>query len=223
MLKQKIQSLLRLVLTFALAALVLTILPRALTTALALPAIHAAKDAPTAPVAIVYGAGIRRDGGPSAVLRDRLDAAIALYRAGKVDTLLLSGAAPEPVSMQGYALEQGVAPEDILLDEGGLRTYDTCYRAANVFGISQAILVTNHFHLPRAMYLCSQFGLDVQGVYAEESRYWRGALVVWNVRETLATVVALWEAHISRPLPTYPDAMTHEEMALWSAVLKPLP
>ncbi len=223
MLKQKLSKLSRFLLVSGLAVFAAIVLPRVFTTALALPDIHAVEHASAAPVAIVYGAGIRRDGGPSAVLRDRLDAAIALYRAGKVDTLLLSGAAPEPVSMQGYALEQGVAPEDILLDEGGLRTYDTCYRAANVFGISHAILVTNHFHLPRAMYLCSQFGLEVQGVYAEESRYWRGALVVWNVRETLATVVALWEAHISRPLPTYPDAMTHEEMALWSAVLKPLP
>lgn len=197
------------------------LLPRSFTTLLALPRMHAAESAPSAPVAIVYGAGIRRDGGPSAVLRDRMDAAIDLYHAGKVQTLLLSGATLEPTAMQGYALSEGVAAEDLLLDEGGLRTYDTCYRAANVYGVHHAILVTNRFHLPRALYLCNQFGVQVEGVYAEESRYWRGALVVWNIRETLATVVALWEAHISRPLPTYPGAMTFEEEMVWLAGMKP--
>ncbi|MBI3158576.1 MAG: YdcF family protein [Chloroflexi bacterium] len=200
--KQLSTIILRIVIYSGFAALGLVLLPRVYTTLLALPRMAQADHARPAPVALVFGAALRRDGGPSAVLRDRLDAAIELYRAGKVKILLMSGAGAEPAAMQTYAVEQGVLPEDIRLDEGGLRTYDSCYRAAHVFGLGEVVLVTNHFHLPRALYLCAHFGLEANGAWVDESRYWHGALVFWNIRETLATVAALWEAHVSRPAPS---------------------
>jgi vancomycin permeability regulator SanA len=200
----------------ALAGLAALIAPRAYTTLLALPRMARAEYAQPAPAAVVFGAALRRDGRPTAVLRDRLDAAIALYHAGAVQTLLLSGAGAEPASMQAYAVAQGVSPEDILVDEGGLRTYDTCYRAVHTFGLEEAVLVSNHFHLPRALYLCEQFGLDATGAWADESRYWRGALVAWNIRETLATLAALWEVHVTRPVPVYSQVGITLEEELWS-------
>jgi SanA protein len=180
----------------ALAAL---LLPRAYTSLTTAAQRHTLDDAPQGEVAIIFGAGLRRDGQPAAVLRDRLDTGIALYHNGLVKKLLMSGQIPEPAAMLAYAIEQGVPAADIWLDEDGLRTYDTCYQANNSFNLNEAILVTQAYHLPRAVYLCNALGVEAQGIIAYQSNYWRGATTVWQVRESLATLVALWEVHISPP------------------------
>lgn len=164
------------------------------------------EDAPTRQVAIVFGAGLWRDGTPSPVLRDRIATAADLYFNDKVEKLLMSGSEPslgynEPGSMRDYALRLGIPDEDIVLDYAGRRTYDTCFRARHVFDIDSAILVTQAFHLPRALYTCSQLGVSVSGVAADLRQYRRSAQSFWNLRETFATIVALWEVHISRPQP----------------------
>lgn len=181
--------------------LTVVILPRVITTLTALPKMHTPEDSPSAPIAIVYGAGLRRDGGASGVLRRRVEAGVELYMTGKVDMLLMSGDSPEPFVMQTYAVQLGVPQEDILLDEGGLRTYDTCYRAKEIYGLENVILVTQDFHLPRALFLCAALGLDAQGVYAYEGHYWRGATTFWQIRETLATVIAFSDVFFTRPMP----------------------
>ena len=111
----------------------------------------------------------------------------------------MSGHIPEPASMRDYAVEQGVPFEAIMLDEGGSRTYDTCYRASEGYQIADAILVTQNYHQARALYTCTQLGLSVTGVPAQQSRYFRGALTIWNVREFIATGAALWDLHIDSP------------------------
>ncbi|KAA3643156.1 MAG: hypothetical protein DWQ07_21805 [Chloroflexi bacterium] len=174
-------------------------LPRAYTTLYTAPAVTSIEDAEHAQVAIVFGAALARNGRPSAVLRDRIQTAVDLFKAGKVDILLMSGHIPEPVSMRDYAVELGVPFEAIVLDEGGLRTYDTCYRAGEGFEITDAILVTQGYHQARALYTCMQFGLSVESVPAQQSRYYRGALTIWNVREFLATGAALWDLHVEPP------------------------
>jgi len=184
----------------AIACLVV-LLPRMITTLAAAPYRHAPADAPASSTALVFGAAIYRNGHPTAVLRDRLDTAIQLYRQGTVSKLLMSGHASEPSGMRDYAIAAGVPRTAVLLDEGGVRTYDSCYRAKHTYGLQSVLLVTQAFHLPRALYICRQMGIQAQGVTAQESQYWRGAKVFWNLRETLATVVALWEIHITRPVP----------------------
>lgn len=164
------------------------------------------KDAPDRQVAIVFGAGLWRDGSPSTVLRDRIATAVDLYYEGKVEKLLMSGSNTssgynEPGSMRDYALRLGVPDEDIVLDYAGRRTYDTCYRARHIFDIDSAILVTQAFHLPRALYTCNQMGVSVTGVAADMRQYRRSAQSFWNLRETVATIVALWEVHVTRPEP----------------------
>ncbi len=161
---------------------------------------------PAKPVAIVFGAGLLRDGSPTSVLRDRVALAADLYKAGKVEKLLMSGDNRtiyhnEPESMRRYALSLGVPDEAIVLDYAGLRTYDTCYRARHIFGIQEAILVTQSFHLPRSIYTCNTLGVSSVGVPANRHRYSRSLLTFWNIREMFATVVALWEVHVTRPLP----------------------
>jgi SanA protein len=158
--------------------------------------IHTTSSAEQSRVAIVFGAAVYGDGRLSPVLRDRMDTAISLYKAGKVDKLLLSGDNRvdhynEPGAMMAYAVRQGVNEIDIQPDYAGLRTYDTCYRARHIFQLDQAILVTQAFHLPRAIFTCRQLGIDASGVEADLRPY-RGRRW-YELRETIATTRALWD------------------------------
>ncbi len=197
----------------------LTILAARLTTGLyARPKTYPLAEVPPRRVAIVFGAGLRRDGTPTPILRDRVSTAAELYFAGKVEKLLLSGDNRfvdynEPEAMRQYALSLGVPNEALVLDYAGRRTYDTCYRAAAIFGVTEAILVTQAFHLPRAIYLCNHLGVEGVGVEADQRLYRRSSMFYWNLREYLATVNALWEVHISRPLPVLgkPEPIFPEE------------
>ncbi len=169
--------------------------------------IFTVEDAPQGySVAIVFGAGLHWDGSPTPVLRDRVKAAVGLYDQGKVQKLLFSGDNRfvdynEPGAMLEYALELGVPEEDIVLDYAGRRTYDTCYRAKVIFKVDQAILVTQRFHLPRAIFLCDQIGIDSQGVESDLREYSSYSLRYWNFREILATMSAMWDVWIQRPVP----------------------
>lgn len=160
--------------------------------------------APQAPVAIVFGAGIRGDGGLSPMLADRMDTAIELYRAGKVRKLLVSGDNRfvdynEPGAMHRYAVARGVPPADVVRDYAGRRTYDTCYRAGAIFGVEQAILVTQRFHLPRALFTCRNLGVDAVGFSADRRVYWSNGY--YRFRDAFATLRAWWDVKIARPLP----------------------
>jgi len=162
---------------------------------------NSVQQIPARPVAMVFGAGLNRDGSPSWVLADRLDGAIALYKAGKVKQLLMTGDQVgniEVNSMRNYAIKHGVPASAILGDNEGLRTYDSCYRAINNFGITSAILVTQAYHLPRALYLCSSFGIDAVGLkaginseYPDQANY--------STREFAAVFVAWLDITIIHP------------------------
>jgi len=102
--------------------------------------------------------------------------------------------------MQQYALELGVPPEAIVLDYAGRRTYDTCLRARQIFGVKEAILVTQRFHLPRAILTCNALGVRGVGVPAELRQYRLAALLFWNLRELPANLTALWDIYISPPV-----------------------
>jgi vancomycin permeability regulator SanA len=157
-------------------------------------------------VVIVPGAGLNPDGTPSAPLRDRVKAAAELYFAGKAQKILMSGDNRfinynEPESMRQYALTLGVPDEDIVLDYAGRSTYDTCYRAKAIFGVEEALIVTQAYHLPRAVYLCDHLGVKITGVPVEQSRYVRSRYLFWNFREAFASLAAVWDIHIAKPLP----------------------
>ena len=155
-------------------------------------------------VAIVYGARVYASGRLSAMLRDRVETAVQLYHAGQVDTLLMSGDNradhyDEPGHMRDYAISRGVPAAAILTDPSGLRTYDTCYRAKALVGVKSALLVTQAFHLPRALFTCDALGLDVTGVVADQRTY-SAASISWSEsREIPALVVALFDVMRRRP------------------------
>jgi len=197
---------------FALAVLGLLVLiiSRLVTGLYAHPKTYPVADVPVRRVAIVFGAGLWRDGTATPVLHDRVETAANLYFAGKVEKLLMSGdnrftEYNEPAVMRELALSLGVPEDAIVLDYAGRRTYDTCYRAKAIFGVTRAILVTQTFHLPRAIYLCNLLGVDSVGVEADLRVYRKSSLLYWNLRELLATVAALWDVNISHPMPVLGD------------------
>jgi SanA protein len=134
-----------------------------------------------------------------------------LYENGQVQKLLLSGDNREadynePGAMMAYALQRGIPQEDIQPDYAGLRTYDTCYRARHIFQVESAVLITQDFHLPRALFTCSALGIEVVGVSADRQPY--RAARWYETRETAATLVALWDvirrerpAVLGEPIP----------------------
>ena len=195
-------------LSLALGALGLlgVLLPRLITNMYATNRIYQKEDAPSERLAIVFGAGLRRDGTPTPILRDRVETAASLYFSGRVEKLLMSGDNSflnynEPESMRQYAISLGVPESAIAVDYAGRRTYDTCYRAKAIFGMESALLVTQKFHLPRALFLCNALGLNAYGVVANNRNYRDGALFIWNFREQLATVGAFLDVYVNSPIP----------------------
>jgi len=164
------------------------------------------QGAPQKSVAIVFGAGLSRNGSPSPVLRDRISTAADLYFNQKVEKLLMSGDNRtldynEPGAMKAFAVELGVPEEDIILDYAGRRTYDTCYRAQHIFGVTDALVVTQNYHIPRALMTCRGLGINAIGVAADRREYSTISLQRWRMREIPATMVAFWDVFVARPLP----------------------
>ena len=157
-------------------------------------------------IAIVLGAGLTRSGEPTPALYDRVATAVDLYQRGLVSKLLLTGDNRsvyynEPEAMRRTALRLGVPDNDLVLDYAGLRTYDSCYRARDIFGVQRAIVVTQAFHLDRALYLCDAFGIDSLGVAADRRRYTPTSQTWWSIREAAATLAAWLDVNVTRPTP----------------------
>lgn len=181
-------------------------MPRLIMGLFATPRTFTLEEVPPERVAIVFGAGLLRDGSAGPVLSDRMQTAVNLYQAGKVAKLLVSGdnrevTYNEPEAMRQYALERSVPNEDIVLDYAGRRTYDTCYRAKHIFGVNEAILITQDFHMPRALTLCNWFGVDSNGVEANNRYFLKRSRAWWNFRETFAVFQAAWDLIVTKPLP----------------------
>ena len=154
---------------------------------------------------IVFGCQVRNDGTPSHMLEDRLKRGVALYEAGAAPKLLMSGdhgtkGYDEVNTMKGYAIDAGVPTEDIFMDHAGFSTYETVYRAKEIFGAEKIILVTQEYHLYRAMYIAEAMGLEVYGVAADYRSY--SGQFSRDIREVLARVKDFGMT-IFWPEPTY--------------------
>lgn len=201
----------RLIPAFAAAALlavfVLWIVPAVLIAETASRTYRTVLTVPPKPVAVVLGAMVFPDGSLSPVLQGRVEAAIDLYRAGKVKIMLMSGdngAANynEPTAMKRYAVENGVPAKDIIRDYAGLHTYDTCYRARSVFGITSAVFVTQAFHLPRTLTLAKAMGIDAVGFVAPDNST-PNEIAAYTLRERVATLGAMVDLALHRK-PKFP-------------------
>ncbi len=148
-----------------------------------------ASDAIDADCILILGAGVRDDGTPSNMLEDRLKVGIELYNSGAAPKILLSGDNSrddynEPETMKRYCVENGVPEEDIVLDYAGFSTYESLFRARDVFCTENIIIVTQKYHLYRALYVAEKLGLDAVGVSADLRTY-RGQSYR-DLRETAA-------------------------------------
>jgi SanA protein len=146
-------------------------------------------------VAIVFGAAIWKDNQPCPVLYDRIATAVQLYQSGKVKKLLLTGDNStaqynEPQVMCDLAVKLGVPDRDIILDFAGRNTFASCVRAKKIFGINEAIVVSQEFHLPRILYICETLGIKSIGVKADIRSYPLGAKISWKIRESMAFLKA---------------------------------
>ncbi|SKC49466.1 SanA/YdcF family protein [Krasilnikoviella flava] len=150
---------------------------------------------------LVLGAGLRPDGTPSPYLRRRLDAAAELYAAGVADRVVLSGDGQprpdgtpydEPASMRAWILGRGVPDSALSLDREGLDTTASCHRTAELTGARTAVVVTQDYHLRRALFSCARAGLDAQGVGVSSASATPRLWVWWHVRE----VPASWRAAV---------------------------
>ncbi|MGW3268513.1 SanA/YdcF family protein [Streptomyces sp. NPDC001056] len=161
-------------------------------------------DAPKAPVAVVFGAGLW-NGEPSPYLARRLDATAALYHAGRIRAVLVTGDNSrkdydEPDAMRTYLTEHGVPGRRIVRDYAGFDTWDSCVRAKKIFGVDRAVLVSQGFHIRRAIALCEAAGVDSYGVGVDEPHD-----VTWyygGTREVFAAGKALLDT-LFRPNPTF--------------------
>ena len=154
---------------------------------------------------LVLGASVLSDGTPSDMLRDRLDAGIALYRAGAAPKLLLSGdngqvEYNEVAAMLEYALAAGVPEEDVFLDHAGFSTYESVYRAKAVFRVDRMLVVTQRYHLYRALHGCRAMGIEALGAGADQQKY--AGREMRELREVLARDKDLVKWGI-RPDPTF--------------------
>jgi SanA protein len=159
-------------------------------------------------VAVVFGASVYGNGDLSPILADRVNTAIELYRAHKVDRILVSGDARhrsynEPKAMHEHLISHAVAPKDVIVDTSGRSTYETCLRAKKVFGLKRAVLVSQGFHLSRALYIANQLGLDAVGMAgnmkAEQEIDYQG------VREWAAELKAYLNLHLIPPTASLED------------------
>ena len=158
--------------------------------------IHDVADAPSAPVALVLGAQVYDDGVPSPFLAARLEIARQLLVAGKVKAILVSGdhrewSYNEPGAMFQWLIARGVPAERVVLDHAGFDTYDSCARARQIFGVRQAIVVTQSYHIERAVALCRNLGVDATGVGDDTVRIYRDPWLRSSARENGAVVKAL--------------------------------
>ncbi|HEX8628992.1 MAG TPA: ElyC/SanA/YdcF family protein [Catenuloplanes sp.] len=160
--------------------------------------VYAEQTVPAAAVALVLGAQVHPGGTPSPFLAARLAVAKRLFDAGKVRAILVSGdhrrwEYDEPGAMQRWLIDRGVPQQRIVLDHAGLDTYDSCVRAQRIFGVRQAIVVTQTYHLPRAVTLCRHVGLEAYGVGDATVRRYTHPWRVSSMREHGACVKAVWD------------------------------
>jgi vancomycin permeability regulator SanA len=161
------------------------------------------ENIPQYSVAIVFGAGLKSDLTPSDILKDRLNTAYQLYIEKKIDRILLSGdniseGYSEPQAMYDYLVfTLDVDQEDIVRDFAGLRTYDTCARAKNIWGIDQAILISQGYHLSRAIFTCSELGIESTGFSATQYQYINEEY--YKLREIFAIHKAVLDVYVIHP------------------------
>ena len=171
--------------------------------------IFSVANVPPATAALVFGAQVHPDGTPSAFLAARLDLARQLYRAGKVKMILVSGDSmaeeyDEPGAMRSYLISSGIPASDVIIDNSGIDTYSSCIRAREFFGGSDLIVVTQSYHVPRAVATCVRLGVNASGVGDDSVRQYARSWRSGAIRDQLACVKTVLDLTFSRRPALHP-------------------
>lgn len=171
--------------------------------------VHTLQDTPHKSVAIVLGAGLTAEGRPTPFLEGRLEVARRLYEQGSVDAILVSGdnrshQYDEPTAMRDHLIDVGIPRDKVVRDFAGRDTYDTCVRAKRIFEVPDAIIVSQSYHVPRAVAVCNAIGLDTVGVGDDSAKRFAGAYRSGEQREFLANIKAAADV-LSRRDPVLGD------------------
>lgn len=155
---------------------------------------------------IVLGAGVKEDGSPSDILNDRLATSLEVKNKLKESKLLMTGdhgrkGYNEVRAMKNFALRNNVEEKDIFMDHAGFNTYDSIYRAKEIFNVKKAIVITNEYHLPRALYIARKMGIEAYGISSDKRNYLM--MSVYKKREALAQVKAFIEVNILKREPKF--------------------
>lgn len=151
---------------------------------------------------LVLGASVLADGTPSGILQDRIDRGIELYFAGAAPKIIMSGdngteSYNEVLAMKNYAIAKGVPSEDIFCDHAGFSTYESMYRAKHVFGVERMVVVTQTYHLYRALYAANGLGIDAVGVESDLHTY--GGQPMFDLREIPARTKDFFQTLVANP------------------------
>lgn len=176
---------------------------------------------------LVLGCGVRDDGTPSAMLRDRLRRGVELYQSGAAPKLLMSGdhgrdGYNEVDAMKTFAVAAGIPSEDVFMDHAGFSTYESMYRAKEVFQARKVIIVTQSYHLYRSIYIARSLGLEAYGVDADLVNYRGGAQR--EIREVLARSKDVFtcifkpkSTYVGEPIPIWGNGeLTHDDKSNYS-------
>lgn len=164
------------------------------------------KDVPEVDVILVLGAKVYENGQPSTALADRLNYAYELYTNGKAGKILVSGdhgskEYDEVNVMKQYLLDKGVPREDILLDHAGFDTFDSIYRAKEIFQVESMVISTQNFHIKRAIYIARRLGIEAYGYPSPDREQYN--MDWFNLRESIAKIKAVWDTDIILSKPKY--------------------
>lgn len=194
---------LRLVIAGALLGTALVVGPAWYVKAVTDDRIMTVDEVPPQPVALVLGAEVYADGQPSRYLRARLDVAYQLFTAGKVKAILVSGDNStrhynETDGMRDYLIGKGIPAKKVVGDHAGFDTYDSCVRARQIFGVSRAIVVSQTYHLPRALATCRAIGIEAWGVGDETVKTNEEMWTYGTLRELGANLKMVWDVFSQR-------------------------
>lgn len=174
------------------------------------------EEIPKCQAVMVLGASVYSDGTPSPILKDRLDKAYEIYTSKKADKIIVSGDHgtkdyDEVNTMKNYLLALGVKDEDIFMDHSGFDTYDSMYRAKEIFKISSLIISTQNFHIKRAVYIANKLGIEAYGYPCEDKKSYN--MTYLNIRESLAKVKAVFETDVLKRK----SKLEGEEIPIWKS------
>jgi len=169
--------------------------------------ITAAESVPEADAILVLGARVYANGNVSLMLNDRLTTGYELYKKGKAKKIIVSGDHgrkdyDEVNTMKSFLMEKGVPSEDIFMDHAGFSTYESLYRARDIFQVKKVIITSQEYHLMRAVFIARELGLEAFGVAADKHVY-HGVMLKSELREIAARNKDFLTAKIFKPLPKY--------------------